>query len=79
MLFKAYPGTDTVKIIWIIPPREMWSQYQKGKLTASKIVTESIEEFKNNRHKLEAPEPDDLSESEMDAIYKEISLNAKKN
>src|SRR5271167_229156 len=26
MCFKAYPGTDLAKIIWIIPPRETWEQ-----------------------------------------------------
>ena len=77
MLFKAYPGTDEVKIIWMIPAREMWEQYQKGKLTESKIVSESIYDFQHNRKKLEAPEEDDLTDEQIDKIYAEISSSAK--
>ncbi|MEK6884299.1 MAG: hypothetical protein AABY22_32005, partial [Nanoarchaeota archaeon] len=30
MLFKAYPGSDNIKVIWMIPAPEMWKQFQKG-------------------------------------------------
>lgn len=76
MLFKAYPGTDAVKVIWIIPERELWGQYQKGNVTQSEIVMESIHKFQNDRESLEAPEDDDSSDSEIDGIYKDISLDA---
>jgi hypothetical protein len=59
MLFKAYPSTNTVKIIWIIPPREMWAQYKIGCLTASQMILDSIYLFENSRDQLEAPEEDD--------------------
>lgn len=77
MLFKAYPGKEDVKVIWMIPAREMWEQYEYGKLTASKIITESIYDYKHNRKKLEQREEDDLSEEAIDQIYKEISRSAK--
>lgn len=77
MLFKAYPGTDKVKIIWMIPAREMWGQFDKGYLTESKIVSDSIHSFENERARLEAAEEDDLSDAQIDAIYKEISRGAK--
>lgn len=76
MLFKAYPGKDIIKVIWMIPDRCMWDQYQKGKLTESKIIAESIHDFQNNRSKLEAKEEDDLDDQIIDQIYKEISRNA---
>jgi len=76
MLFKAYPGTDLIKVIWMIPERCMWEQYQKGKLTESQIVTESIHDFINNREKMESPEEDDLSDETIDKIYLEISKQA---
>lgn len=79
MLFKAYPGTDKIKIIWMIPAREMWKQYQKGYMTESKIISESIDAFENDRQKLEHPEDDDLSDEKIDEIYRELSLEAKKN
>ncbi len=78
MLFKAYPGTDLIKVIWMIPAQEMWPQYQKGNVTHSEIVLESISKFLHNRKELEAPEKDDLSEAEIDAIYREIAQGALK-
>lgn len=77
MLFKAYPGTDIIKVIWMIPAREMWDQYKKGNVTESSVVCESIHNFQNNREKLEAKEDDDLDDATIDQIYREISLTAK--
>ena len=79
MLFKAYPGTDVIKVIWMIPARELWDQYQKGKLTQNKTVSESIHDFEFNRQKLEQREEDDLSDDKIDAIYSEMSRNAKRS
>ena len=77
MLFKAYPGTDKIKIIWMIPAREMWDTFEKGKLTESKIVCESIHDFQFDREELEKPEEDDLSDEAIHQIYQEIALSAK--
>jgi len=76
MLFKAYPPSDKIKVIWIIPSRETWEQYLKDKLTEHKIACESIQDFQNNRSKLEMPEEDDLSDSSADAIYIMMCSNA---
>lgn len=78
MLFKAYPGTDLIKVIWMIPTRELWDQYTKGKMMENKTVSESIWAFQNNRKKLEEKEEDDLSDEQIAAIYKEISTSARK-
>jgi hypothetical protein len=78
MLFKAYPGKDTIRIIWMIPDRALWHQYNRGNLTESQIVFESIDAFRNNKEKLEMKEDDDLSDERINAIYREISANAKK-
>lgn len=72
MLFKAYPGSDNIKIIWMIPRWELWEQYEKGKLCENKTVVESIHDFKHNRPKLEAKEDDDLSDNEIFHIYNDI-------
>jgi hypothetical protein len=77
MLFKAYPGQDIIKVIWMIPPRELFSQYGKDKLTENPVVCESIYDFENNRAKLEAPEDDDLNDDQIDAVYKEIQTEAR--
>jgi hypothetical protein len=76
MLFKAYPGTDLIKIIWMIPPPEMWDMYAHDKLTANSIVSESIHDFKTAKEKLEEREPDDLSEEVIKEVYKRIHLDA---
>ena len=72
MLFKAYPGTDIIKVIWIIPARELWGQYKKGNVTQNKTVSESIFNFQNKRELLESKEEDDLSDEKIAAIYIEI-------
>ena len=77
MLFKAYPGTDTIKIIWMIPAREMWTQFEKGKLTESEIVMMSIDHFRNARDKLEAKEDDDLDDAAIEKIYEDICKEAR--
>lgn len=77
MLFKAYPGTDVVKVIWILPDRELWNDYESGKLTASQAVAESIHDFQHNRDRLEAKEEDDLSDEVIDQIYREISRESR--
>src|SRR5271154_5624008 len=65
MLFKAYPGKDTIKVIWMIPAEEMWGQFDKGLMLENRTVHDSIEAFKTNRAKLEAKEPDDLSDDQI--------------
>lgn len=76
MLFKAYPGTDNIKIIWLIPQKEIWEQYEKGNVTENSMVKESIELFKTNKEKLEQPEYDDLPEEHIQKIYEDISRQA---
>lgn len=78
MLFKAYPGTDIVKIIWMIPVRELWNQFKQGLITENKIISESIYKFENKRSELEADDEDDLSNTEIDAIYRDISISCQK-
>lgn len=76
MLFKAYPGTDIVKVIWMIPAREMWDQYTMGKMLENKTVCDSIHDFQYDRQKLEMKEEDDLPDEKVDQIYRDISLEA---
>jgi len=72
MLFKAYPGTDNIRVIWMIPQRELWAQYEKGKMTENKTVWESIDAFKHRKNELEAREEDDPTDQEALEIYRQI-------
>jgi hypothetical protein len=76
MLFKVDPKSDIVKIIWMIPPREQWNMFTKGKLTENETVAQSIHEFQNHRDKLDTPDPEDFSDEKIDQIYLEISKEA---
>jgi len=78
MLFKAYPGTDVIKIIWMIPAREMWKQYELGNVTENKTVLDSIDMFENHRKRLEMKEDDDLSDDKINQIYRDLSIEAKR-
>jgi hypothetical protein len=78
MLFKAYPPGDEIKVIWMIPARELWDQYDQGKMIENNVVSESLYNFKVNKEKLEAAESDDLPEWRIKAIQKEIGKNFEK-
>lgn len=77
MLFKAYPGTDHIKVIWMLPAEELWSQFEANKVTENKTVMDSIRAFQTNREQMEAREEDDLTDEEIDAVYRNIAQNLK--
>ena len=75
MLFKAYPGSDNIKVIWMIPSRELWGQYKVGLLCDNQLVANSINDFLTKREELEAKEEDDLSDEDIDSIYRHLALS----
>ena len=77
MLFKAYPPSDNIKIIWILPAEELWNQFRKGLLTENETVSNSIHAYETNKAALEAPESDDLTDTQIDTIYRQIARGAK--
>ena len=74
MLFRVAPPSDNVEIIWIIPQRELWKQFEDGKMLQDDTITRSIRDFLHNREELERPAPDDLTDMQIDAIYRNIAL-----
>jgi hypothetical protein len=74
-LFRAESKTDLMEICWILPPRELWPQYQKGNICASDHVRWSINHFIHNRRKLEDPFVGDLTDSQARAIWTQILTN----
>jgi hypothetical protein len=76
MLFKVHPyDKETVKIIWIIPDKHLWGQYEKGKLCDNQTVKESIHAYRTRREELEADEADDLSDARAKEVYARLYPN----
>lgn len=71
-LFRAQSKTDLVEVCWLLPPKEMWSQYQKGNVTEHEMVLWSIREYKTNKEALERPDPEDHSQEVGNRIYKQV-------
>ncbi len=68
-LFRAKSKTDVIEICWLLPPKEMWEQYEKGNITESEWVRWSINQFVCNCMEMEKPFPDDLSDERAKHIY----------
>lgn len=75
MLFKVYPGTDNLKIIWIIPDSILWAQYRTGNITENSLVEKSIHTFIHHREDLDKKEVDDYEDWKINSIYSEMSKN----
>ena len=71
-LFRALSKSDVVEVIWLLPPRELWKQYEKGNVTDSEDVRISIFNFVHCREALEAPHKDDFSEEKVKRILLSI-------
>ncbi len=71
-LFRATSHSDNLEVIWLIPPREMWPQYSKGKVTENELAIWSINQFINDRESLERKDPEDLSEERAKQILREL-------
>lgn len=71
-LFRAISKSDMIEVVWMIPPKEMWSQYQKGNVTESNWCLWSINQFKTNKKLLEKPHPDDLPEEKQKLILQMV-------
>lgn len=76
-LFRATSKTDLLEVCWLLPPREMWPQYQKGNVTEHDMVLWSINQYKENKKGLEKEEPDDISQERGCEIYKQVMIDLK--
>ena len=74
-LFRAQSHTDLIEMCWMLPPEEIWSQFSIGNVTENEYVLWSIDQYLYHRHRLEKPEPDDLSEEKCRNIREEWIRN----
>ena len=68
-LFRATSNTSELEVCWLLPPREMWKQYEQDMVTEHELVLWSINQFTTHRHILEQPDPEDLSDERCKHIY----------
>lgn len=71
-LFRAISNSDIIEVCWLLPPKEMWRQYQLGNVIEQKDVLWSIDQYVNHRNKLQQKDPEDLSEERATFIWKEL-------
>lgn len=71
-LFRAISNTDMIEVVWMLPPKELWKQYENGKVTESNWALWSINQFKSDKKVLEKPHIEDLSEDKTRLIMKQI-------
>lgn len=74
-LFRTLKDNLDVEVYWIIPPKELWSQYKKGNMIQDDIIGQSIYKIRNNPDELSAPHKDDLSEEKVRQIYTILKNN----
>ena len=73
-LFRATSHTDIIEVCWLLPPEEMWSQYEKGKVTENDLVTWSINQYRYNQEELGRVHPEDLNDDQVRKILKSIAF-----
>jgi len=71
-LFRAQSKTDIIEVCWLIPPREMWPQYNIGNVTESELVIWSVNMFRFKKQELEKPHPEDMTELQGKTILQGI-------
>jgi hypothetical protein len=71
-LFRATSHTDIIEVCWLLPPRELWAQYSKGKVTENQLVIWSVDQYINNRIELGRKHPEDLPEERAAKILKDL-------
>jgi len=79
MLFKLFPESGEVQVIWILPDDRLWNQFAPRMIGYNETIWISIQNFKHHRAELDRKDPNDLSDEKIDQIYRELSHEAKKN
>ena len=72
MLFRVPRGGGDFQVIWIIPPVEIWREFDKGQIHHNDVVGESIYLFQKRFQELAAPFVDDLTSEEAQDVMFEM-------
>ncbi len=68
MLFRVPRNATSFEVIWIIPPVEIWHEFDKGNIHANEIILESIYMFRKKFYELSKGFPDDLTGEEAQEV-----------
>lgn len=72
MLFRVPRGATAFEVIWIIPPVEIWSEFDKGQINKNEVIQRSIYLFSKRLLELSQGHPDDLSGEEAQNVMFEM-------
>ena len=80
MLFRVPKGAKAVDVIWVIPPAEIWPEFDKGKIHENDVVQQSVYLFTKMFKQLSEPFPDDLTgEQAQDVMFEMYPLIFKRD
>lgn len=72
MLFRVGKNATEFDVIWIIPPVEIWPEFDKGNIHENEVVKRSIYMFTKRFSELSMPFPDDLTGEQAQNVLFEL-------
>lgn len=72
MLFRVPRGASAFEVIWIIPPVEIWPEFDKGKVHENDVICQSIYMFQKRFLELSSPFADDLTGEQAQSVMFEM-------
>ena len=77
-LFLARKGTDVIEIIWMLPRREYWDQYNPGQMCYNENIWISIQNYRNHLRKLNSPDANGPTKQDVEHFRKVMGEEAHK-
>lgn len=77
-LFKAYPGTDKIKVIWRIPDERYVDMFKQGTMFSDPDIIDYVFKYLYKKEDLEKAEPDDLPEEASKKLLLDYAIRLKK-
>lgn len=75
-LFLCRKNSDIIEIIWMLPKRELWDQYKPGQMCHNENIWISIQNYLNDKERLNAPDKNGPTEKDIEHFRKVIGHEA---
>lgn len=73
VLLKLYPRNQSIKVFWIIPRTEFWSEFlNESAMFFDPFIAGCIMEFTTNKFALAKKEDDDFDDERINEIYRNL-------